>query len=71
MSEWQPIETAPRDGSRFDAWLPSRGGGRVTNVYWSDIQEWWCVDGAYGPEEPTPLPIVPVISHWMPVPEPP
>lgn len=61
MSEWQPIETAPTDGSelivlddgfvRTAVWNPMMGrftgaGGNVFN---------WC-------ENPT---------HWMPLPEPP
>lgn len=65
---WQRIETAPKDGTKFDAW---QHGHRVTDVYWSDIQEGWCVDGSYGPEEPTPLAVIPAVLHWMPPPEPP
>ena len=66
MSEWMPIETAPRDGTKFDAWQRER----VINVFWSAVQEGWCVEGDYDPEEPTPLPF-PEPTHWMPLPEPP
>lgn len=65
---WQPIETAPKDGTKFDGWARDE---RVTNVYWSTIQNSFCTDGMFGPEEPTPLPFYPGLSHWMPLPSPP
>jgi hypothetical protein len=68
--QWQPIETAPRDGTKFDLWI-ERDSYRVTDAYWSDLQGWWCTDGDYGPEEPLPLAIVPAPTHWMPLPAPP
>lgn len=64
---WQSIETAPRDGSKFDVWM-GRDGYRICDVYWADIQEWWSTDGAYGPEEPTPLAAYPQPTHWRPLP---
>jgi len=33
MSKWQPIETAPRDGTRILAWTPE--GHDI--VWWSDL----------------------------------
>jgi hypothetical protein len=30
MSEWQPIETVPKDGSLFDAWIKGR---RITDCH--------------------------------------
>jgi len=62
---WRPIESAPDDGTKFDGWQRDE---RVTDMYWSDIQDAWCVDGDYGPEEPTPLAIYPPVTHWMPLP---
>jgi hypothetical protein len=76
MSEWQPIETAPRDGT----WIIVAGTSKVDpdyNVLFSeygddavgmsiakwDARQWrdqW--DDYYGPDCPT---------HWMPLPEPP
>ncbi len=73
MSEWQPIETAPKDGSRIMVW-----DGAPYFVCWSEQCEFaqfervpgWqlfeCEDGFYScglrPDEPT---------HWRPLPSPP
>lgn len=75
MSDWRPIETAPRDGTRV---LVSFGARGVHAVAWEEPAhsgfEIWCVDdgkhGPYalrgyldaGPTAPT---------HWMPLPPPP
>lgn len=64
LPEWKSIETAPKDGTKID--LLQRGK-RVTDAYWSAVEERWCVDGYYGLEEPTPLSASPV-THWMPLP---
>jgi hypothetical protein len=61
---WQPIETAPKDGTRFLA--PSIDGRTVTIGLWSD--QWggyWddlTVGHLNGQWHPT---------HWMPLPPPP
>ena len=37
--EWQPIETAPRDGRKFDAWCIRREGANVQHgVRIPDVQ---------------------------------
>ena len=69
MSEWQPIETAPKDGTRvLIAWNNGCDKGVVSaywepgyfgNIGWTEFQlrsDYW------GPDTPT---------HWMPLPKPP
>lgn len=36
MSEWQPIETAPKDGTRIDLWMVDKSGSeyREPEAYW-------------------------------------
>lgn len=34
MSEWQPISTAPKDGTRILVWVPQ--SENVLSVYWDD-----------------------------------
>lgn len=43
MSEWMPIESAPRDGSEVDLWVvfPSRGM-RWPNARWLNAGEHAC-----------------------------
>lgn len=67
MTDWLPIETAPKDGTRVDGWM---NGRRIPNAFWFEPEENWCVDSVYGPDEPTALGL-PSLTHWMPVPEPP
>jgi hypothetical protein len=57
MSEWQPIETAPRD-QFVDLW--HRDGFRVCGQWWDDEYSHWgcCLDDSY-------------FTHWMPLPDPP
>ena len=53
---WQPIKTAPRDGTIVDLWHKSFG--RITDTWWDDC---W-VSTLSGDDE---------ISHWIPAPGPP
>lgn len=72
MTEWQPIETAPKDGTGILVYgLPSDiEGVRFTSpgvhaAYWDSIDSAFCLKGAswLGPFiKPT---------HWQPLPEPP
>ena len=56
--EWQPIETAPKDGEEFMVW----DGARTTLAYWWSVGRcWWARDFN---EELKP-------THWMPIPPPP
>jgi hypothetical protein len=72
-NDWQPIETAPRDGTRVDLWginrlRYDRRGERIVNVAWGFVTDWMGTkreDWQHGRGEdfePT---------HWMPLPRPP
>jgi hypothetical protein len=68
MSEWQPIETAPKDGKTI----------LITNGYWVD-RGWfsksvWLAPAKEGwvtEDERDCGQIHRDITHWMPLPEPP
>lgn len=60
-SEWQPIETAPKNGATLLVWRPSEGEHYPAHVgvdLWSDKS--WYRSRRY--QQPT---------HWMPLPAPP
>lgn len=75
MSDWRPIETAPKDGTRILVWALHYGRFRdIAFARWEDLRpepsDYWS-DGRLGPGwyvsgasfvEPT---------HWRPVPDPP
>lgn len=71
---WQTIETAPKDGTTFDAWAD---GERFTDCCWAESSTsryrsgWWCeqFDNHEGDWFETAG--VPQPTHWMPLPEPP
>jgi hypothetical protein len=73
---WQPIETAPKDGTLIDVWLgdgsaedvefycASRRSRRSTNWHWRE--------GKFRPFVGLGMPIVTVRpTHWMALPAPP
>lgn len=63
MADWQPIETAPRDGARILVW-PTRAFGQLfIEIGLRDFDGAWFTDDA-SPIDPPP-------THWMPLPEPP
>jgi len=66
MTEWQPIETAPKDGTKFDAWVPDAfGGHRMTDLSFNargQLRQNGLLTTADLPRWPT---------HWMPLPNPP
>jgi hypothetical protein len=69
MSEWQPIATAPKDGTRILAYgkmgFESELG--IGTVKW-DPPDRWVVD----PNEATEYSPEPcALTHWMPLPLPP
>lgn len=86
MSEWQPIETAPKDGTLILVAGPVIDSSDVAGyVPWKEtyvVLAWWegsCWLGCFGDYHDTGCPICggwfeyPVVwpTHWMPLPEPP
>jgi hypothetical protein len=59
---WQPIETAPKDGTTVDLWS-GHHQRRWADCCWND-GKWWVYNNGYEPYEFDP-------THWMPLPEPP
>lgn len=57
--QWQPIETAPKDGTEIDVWNAS-AECRVVNASWSDGM--WIADDAPSSDEDD-------VTHWMPLPK--
>lgn len=66
MSEWHPIDTAPKDGSSFLAWR--RGVVATASLTPREDCEMWNFGGESGAAEDIPG-IKP--THWMPLPPPP
>lgn len=70
--QWQPIETAPKDGTEIDLWTAC--GERVVSARWKTdgylAGNWvfWCMDGS-GPTELERVHCT--ATHWMPLPKPP
>ena len=69
MADWQPIESAPKNGADIflynELWEP--GGFRNMQVgFWNEILEMWDFDTGLNVEEEWELP-----THWAPLPEPP
>ena len=62
--EWQPIETAPKDGSTFLVCV----GNWMTVAHWHRQQQCLATNGRpiYARYPADELP-----THWMPLPEPP
>lgn len=80
MREWQPIETAPKDGTRIDVWQychnsewrPNpkdcgiENGWRYADIYWED-GEWQQMHDNLGEGVSIEFKHH-TISHWMPLP---
>lgn len=57
---WQPIETAPKDGTEIDVWCVDH---RVANAWWCNADNKW---RTYGDDRIT---WTHQPTHWMPLPE--
>jgi hypothetical protein len=78
MSAWQPIETAPRDGTSVDLWVDGEFPHRIANAEFREPTdgEWWAHGGdtidtpdatwcdMFGPLGKEEQP-----THWQPLPE--
>lgn len=64
MSDWQPIETAPKDGTRVLVHVPPYGPFTAHNRFHSflEARDRWHVAGLLNDAQPT---------HWQPLPAPP
>jgi hypothetical protein len=62
MSEWQPIETAPTDGTR----ILGAGEGWVETLYWTNSP--WVSGGGWVNDVCRSDTIEYCPTHWMPIP---
>ena len=65
MGEWQPIETAPKDGRWVLCWGHNAGVVESMIWHWNDDSKdgnWYWYEGDCPRTQPT---------HWMPMPAPP
>jgi len=72
--EWQPIETAPKDGTPFLALVPHRKGFVAPHQGVEKRYYILCFRGKTFRYAPTPSRIFEMqklITHWMPLPDPP
>lgn len=65
MSEWKPIETAPKDGTEFQVWVQKYGWEPRARYKKGVVQ---IRDDEFGWEEWFDQSL---IRHWMPIPAPP
>ena len=66
IAEWQPLETAPKDGTELIFWVSSQKGFQDTtaNFYFSEGQWWWA-------ETEEVLKRPDLVNGWMLYPQPP
>ncbi len=74
--EWQPIETAPKDGDPILIYKPDERmvGEYTMSAYWDDDQEGWVPVGGIhrlGYRSSATNSYQGYPTHWMPLPEPP
>lgn len=65
MSEWQPIETAPKDGKDVQVYVTESREQFV--AFWSESDDGFCFATT---KEGKPI-LVKTPTHWMPLPPPP
>lgn len=74
--EWQPIETAPRNGTSVLIYMPEAYRKKVQEAFWAtpwdgapDDQCYWMTPIGPAGRGYTILPVA--VTHWMPLPAPP
>ena len=68
MSEWRPIETAPKDGTIIDLWISQRG--RRPGCAWVDNPEIeQRIGHCWADECFRVVSLGDYATHWMPLPE--
>lgn len=72
---WQPIESAPKDGTIIDVWLGDTGPSDLAFYCASNTRRspnWHWMNGKFRPFGGLlQIPVFVVPTHWMPLPEPP
>jgi hypothetical protein len=63
MNEWQPIETAPKDGTPVLVFVP-KAWGKHDEIHVGKQRRFWVVGNQFYFDIGNP-------THWMPLPEPP
>lgn len=63
MSEWRPIETAPKDETTILVYRPGADDNYILKIG-TDNWGYWCNSWAHSARHTQP-------THWMPLPEPP
>lgn len=67
--DWQPIETAPKNGTPVDLWIPETAKGNNGPAHLAVNCQFeygrWLVNGEFF------LPWLQDATHWMPLPDPP
>ena len=74
--KWQPIETAPRDGTSILIYLPQSTRQNVREASWAMIYEDAPIEHCYwmtpvGPTGRGYTILETGVTHWMPMPPPP
>jgi hypothetical protein len=68
MNEWQPIETAPKDGSNI---ILANSGRVAFGKYLDNSKTRWPWEGWITPDGPWGGRATKPATHWMPLPPPP
>ena len=66
MTEWQPIETAPKDNSAILVYVPMETIKLMATAFWDTVANEWRVAWTGISNKPVK---VGNPTHWMPLPE--